>query len=44
MVLAGAECSLGVFLTYLGVGFGVLRFLVVLPFLGRGSTGYSTTS
>jgi len=33
VLLAGAAFALGVFLTYLGVGFGVLRFLAALPFL-----------
>lgn len=34
-VLTPSSTLLGVFLTYLGVGFGVLPFLVVLPFPGR---------
>ena len=33
MLAAGAAFTLGVFLTYLGVGVGVLRFLAALPFL-----------
>ncbi len=33
VLFAGAAFTLGVFLTYLGVGFGVLRFLAALPFL-----------
>jgi cytochrome c biogenesis protein CcdA len=37
VLLAGAAFALGVFLTYLGVGFGVLRFLATLPFLDAAS-------
>lgn len=33
LLLTGAAFALGVFLTYLGVGFGFLRFLSSLPFL-----------
>lgn len=33
VLAAGGAFTLGVFLTYLGVGFGVLRFLAALPFL-----------
>lgn len=33
VLLAGVAFALGIFLTYLGVGFGVLKFLVTLPFL-----------
>ena len=33
VLLAGAAFTLGVFLTYLAVGFGVLQFLAALPFL-----------
>ena len=33
VLLAGAAFTLGVFLTYLGVGIGVLRFLAALPIL-----------
>ncbi len=33
VLLAGAAFTLAVFLTYLGVGIGVLRFLAALPFL-----------
>ncbi len=33
VLLAGGAFALGVFLTYLGVGFGVLKFLAALPFL-----------
>jgi len=33
ILAAGAAFTLGVFLTYLGVGFGVLKFLAALPFL-----------
>jgi cytochrome c biogenesis protein CcdA len=33
VLLAGGAFALGVFLTYLGVGFGVLKFLATLPFL-----------
>jgi cytochrome c biogenesis protein CcdA len=33
VLAAGAAFTLGVFLTYLGVGFGVLRFLAALPFV-----------
>lgn len=36
-LLAGAAFTLGVFLTYLGVGFGVLKFLTTLPFLDAAS-------
>jgi cytochrome c biogenesis protein CcdA/glutaredoxin len=37
VLLAGGAFALGVFLTYLGVGFGVLRFLAALPFLDAAS-------
>jgi cytochrome c biogenesis protein CcdA len=37
VLLAGAAFALGVFLTYLGVGFGVLRVLASLPFLDAAS-------
>ena len=33
VLAVGAAFALGVFLTYLGVGFGLLRFLASLPFL-----------
>ncbi len=33
VLLAGGAFALGVFMTYLGVGFGVLKFLATLPFL-----------
>ena len=33
VLIAGGAFALGVFLTYLGVGFGVLKFLATLPFL-----------
>jgi cytochrome c biogenesis protein CcdA/thiol-disulfide isomerase/thioredoxin len=33
LLLTGGAFTLGVFLTYLGVGFGFLRFLASLPFL-----------
>lgn len=33
LLATGAAFTLGVFLTYLGVGFGLLRFLASLPFL-----------
>jgi cytochrome c biogenesis protein CcdA/glutaredoxin len=33
VLAAGAAFTLGVFLTYLGVGFGALKFLTALPFL-----------
>jgi cytochrome c biogenesis protein CcdA/thiol-disulfide isomerase/thioredoxin len=33
LLATGAAFTLGVFLTYLGVGFGFLRFLAALPFL-----------
>jgi len=33
VLAAGGAFALGVFLTYLGVGFGVLKFLAALPFL-----------
>ncbi len=33
VLLAGGAFALAVFLTYLGVGFGVLKFLATLPFL-----------
>ena len=33
VLAAGGAFTLGVFLTYLGVGFGVLKFLAALPFL-----------
>jgi len=33
VLAAGSAFTLGVFLTYLGVGFGVLKFLAALPFL-----------
>ncbi|MDH7486823.1 MAG: hypothetical protein QHJ81_11170 [Anaerolineae bacterium] len=33
ILAVGAAFALGVFLTYLGVGFGLLRFLTALPFL-----------
>jgi cytochrome c biogenesis protein CcdA len=36
-LLAGAAFTSGVFLTYLGVGFGVLKFLATLPFLNAAS-------
>jgi len=34
VLAAGAAFTLGVFLTYLGVGIGLLKFLAALPFLG----------
>ncbi len=34
VLAVGAAFTLGVFLTYLGVGFGLLKFLASLPFLG----------
>lgn len=37
VLLAGGAFALGVLLTYLGVGFGVLRFLATLPFLDMAS-------
>jgi len=37
VLLAGGAFALGVFLTYLGVGFGVLKFLATLPFLDAAS-------
>jgi cytochrome c biogenesis protein CcdA/glutaredoxin len=37
VLLAGGTFALGVFLTYLGVGFGVLKFLATLPFLDAAS-------
>ena len=37
VLAAGAAFALGVFLTYLGVGVGVLRFLGSLPFLNTAS-------
>lgn len=37
VLLVGAAFALGVFLTYLGVGFGVLKFLAALPFLDMAS-------
>ncbi len=37
VLLAGVAFALGVFLTYLGVGFGVLKFLATLPFLDAAS-------
>jgi len=37
VLLAGGAFALGVFLTYLGVGFGVLKFLSTLPFLDAAS-------
>lgn len=37
VLLAGGAFALGVFLTYLGVGFGVLQFLATFPFLDAAS-------
>jgi len=37
VLLAGGAFALGVFLTYLGVGFGMLKFLATLPFLDAAS-------
>jgi cytochrome c biogenesis protein CcdA len=37
VLLAGGSFALAVFLTYLGVGFGVLKFLATLPFLDAAS-------
>jgi len=37
VLLAGGAFALGVFLTYLGVGFGALKFLARLPFLDAAS-------
>jgi cytochrome c biogenesis protein CcdA len=37
VLAAGIAFTLGVFLTYLAVGFGVLRFLATLPFLDAAS-------
>jgi len=37
VLAAGAAFALGVFLTYLGVGVGLLRFLATLPFLAAAS-------
>ncbi len=37
VLLAGAAFALGIFLTYLGVGFGMLKFLATLPFLDAAS-------
>ena len=37
VLLAGGAFAVGVFLTYLAVGFGVLKFLATLPFLDAAS-------